>query len=171
MPARRPGPSAFSGALAKANAVPSGAGRGVAVTVAVAVAVVLAATALPLCVLVSAGMVPTFVAALLDRFRARYLTRTVGPMNVAGLAPLVLQLWTQGLGMAETARLLSSPFNWLMVYGAAAIGWGIFLAMPTIARGIVDFRADQAQRQLEARAAALVEEWGEEVTGRSPPPR
>jgi hypothetical protein len=153
---------------ASASAAARGrSGRGAAATVAIAVATPLAVIALPLCVLTMAGMVPTVVAALLDRFRAKYLTRTVGAMNVAGLAPLVLQLWSRGLTMADTTRLLSNPFNWLMMYGAAAIGWAIFLAMPTIARTIVDVRADHLQRLLKARAAQLVEEWGEEVTGRA----
>jgi len=157
--------------VAGARAGKKAAGRGIAAIAALAGMTVLAAMALPLCILVLAGLIPTMVAALLDRYRAKYLTRTVGAMNAAGLAPLVLQLSTHGLGMAETTRLLSSPFNWLMMYGGAAIGWALFLAMPTLARTIVDLRADQLQRQLKARADELVQEWGEEVTGRSAPRR
>lgn len=167
MAQRRTASAAARGMGAQKAAARGRSGRGAAATAAIAMATLLAVTALPVCVLTMAGMVPTVVAALLDRFRAKYLTRTVGAMNVAGLAPLVLQLWSRGLTMADATRLLSNPFNWLMMYGAAAIGWAIFLAMPTIARTIVDVRADQAQRQLKSRAAQLVEEWGEEVTGRA----
>jgi hypothetical protein len=161
MAARRTASKAVRG-----KAVKKAPGRGIAITAAIAGMTVLAATALPICILVLAGLVPTMVAALLDRYRAKYLTRTVGAMNAAGLTPLVLQLSTHGLAMAEATRLLSSPFNWLMMYGGAAIGWALFLAMPTLARTIVDVRADQMQRQLKARAEELVQEWGEEVTGR-----
>jgi hypothetical protein len=42
--------------------------------------------------------------------------------------------------------------------------------MPSIARVFVDIRADQLQRDLKARAARLVQEWGEEVTGKPKPP-
>ncbi|HVM81302.1 MAG TPA: hypothetical protein VMU06_19935 [Stellaceae bacterium] len=162
MAVRRTASKAVRGKAAK-----KAPGRGIAITAALAGMTMLAAAALPLCILVLAGLVPAMVAALLDRYRAKYLTRTVGAMNAAGLAPLVLQLSTHGLSMAEATRLLSSPFNWLMMYGGAAVGWALFLAMPTLARTIVDVRADQMQRQLKARAEELVQEWGEEVTGRS----
>jgi hypothetical protein len=135
-------------------------------TVVVALVTVLAVTALPLCILLLSGLVPTMVATVVDRYRAKYLTRTVGFMNVAGLAPLIIQLWTHGLTMDGVATLLSRPINWAMMYGAAGIGWVLFLGMPSLARVFVDIRADQLQRELKTRANQLVEEWGEEVAGR-----
>ena len=135
-------------------------------TVAIALVTVLAVTALPLCILLLSGLVPTMVATVVDRYRAKYLTRTVGFMNAAGLAPLIVQLWSNGPTMDAVAGILSRPINWLMMYGAAGIGWVLFLGMPTLARVFVDIRADQLQRELKARADQLVEEWGEEVTGK-----
>ena len=161
--------------MASANAASKPAkrprGRSLALMLLLAGSAVLAASALPLAVVVLAGLVPTMVAALIDGYRARYLTRTVAAMNAAGIAPLVVQLSSRGTGMADALQVLSSPHNWLMMYGGAAVGWALYLAMPTLARTIVDVRADQAQRQLKARAAELVVEWGEEVKGRGGPPR
>ena len=51
----------------------------------------------------------------------------------------------------------------------AGIGWVLFLGMPSLARIFVDIRADQLQRDLHARAKHLVQEWGEEVTGKAKP--
>ena len=135
-------------------------------TVAIALVTVLAITGLPLCILLLSGLVPTMVATVVDRYRAKYLTRTVGFMNVAGMAPLMVQLWTSGLTMDGAAQILSKPINWVMMYGAAGIGWVLFLGMPSLARVFVDIRADQLQRELKTRAKHLVEEWGEEVKGR-----
>jgi hypothetical protein len=135
-------------------------------TVAIALVTLLAVTALPLCILLLSGLVPTMVATVLDRYRARYLTRTVGFMNLAGLTPLVVHLWTSGLTMDAVAAILSRPINWLTMYGAAGIGWVLFLGMPSLARVFVDIRADQLQRDLKTRADQLVQEWGEEVTGK-----
>src|SRR5579863_332238 len=112
----------------------------------------LAITALPLCVVLLAGLVPTMVSVLMDRYRARYLTRTVGAMNLAGIAPVAFQLWTRGLGMSDLMILLSNPMTWLMMYGAAALGWALFFATPPLARLFVDLRADQMQAELKARA-------------------
>jgi hypothetical protein len=141
--------------------------RGASATVAMALVAVLAVTALPLCILLLTGLVPTMVATVVDRYRAKYLTRAVGFMNLAGLTPLIVQLWSHGLAMDGVAGILSRPINWLTMYGAAGIGWGLFLGMPSLARVFVDIRADQLQRDLRARAKLLAEEWGEEVKGRS----
>jgi hypothetical protein len=151
-------------------AAPAGARHGASATLAIVIVTLLAVTALPLCLLLLTGLVPTMVATLLDRYRAKYLTRTVGFMNLAGLTPLVVQLWGDGLTMVSVAQILSRPMNWLTMYGAAAIGWVLFLGMPSLARIFVDIRADQLQQQLKSRAARLVQEWGEEVTGKAKPP-
>ncbi|HLJ21700.1 MAG TPA: hypothetical protein VKU84_15950 [Stellaceae bacterium] len=135
-------------------------------TIAITLVAVLAVTALPLCILLLSGLVPTMVATVIDRYRAKYLTRAVGFMNLAGLTPLVVQLWSTGLSMDGVFTILSRPVNWLMMYGAAGIGWVLFLGMPSLARVFVDIRADQLERELKARAKQLVQEWGEEVTGK-----
>jgi|SRR5579859_304959 hypothetical protein len=140
--------------------------HGASATVAIALVTVLAVTALPLCILLLSGLVPTMVATVVDRYRAKYLTRAVGFMNLAGLTPFVVQLWSTGLTMDGVASILSKPINWLTMYGAAGIGWVLFLGMPSLARVFVDIRADQLQRELKIRAKQLAEEWGEEVTGK-----
>lgn len=125
-----------------------------------------AAMALPLFIITTAGLIPTIVAVVIDRYQGKYLTRTVGAMNLAGVAPMVVRLWGTGDSMAAALGILGRPVNWLIMYGAAAVGWGIFLAMPAVARIIVDLQAEQIQGQLRDRAGRLVEEWGEEVMGR-----
>lgn len=150
-----------------AKAPASGAARGASATIAITLVTLLAVTALPLCILLLTGLIPTMVASAVDRYRAKYLTRTVGAMNLAGIVPLAIRLWSDGLTMRGTVDILLHPINWLTMYGAAAIGWGIFLGMPSVARAFVDVRADHLQHQLKARARTLVAEWGEEVTGRA----
>src|SRR5436189_2032838 len=127
-------------AEAAAAARPAGriARRSASATVAIALVTLLAMTALPLCILLLTGHVPSMVAALVDRYRAKYLSRPVGFMNLAGLTPLVVQLWGAGHTMVGLADILSRPINWLTMYGAAGIGWVLFLGMPTLARACVD---------------------------------
>ena len=79
---------------------------------------------------------------------------------------MVVRLWGTGDNLSAAIEILTRPVNWLIMYGAAAVGWGIFLAMPAVARVIVDLQAEQIQAQLRERADRLVEEWGEEVKGR-----
>jgi hypothetical protein len=140
----------------------------VVVTLGVIVVTVMAVAALPLCLLVVAGMLPSLAAAAVDRTPRRYFARTVGAMNLAGLAPGVLRLWEAGMTFASLRQVASSPWTWLAVYGAAGLGWLLFSSAPTVARVLLDVKVDETQRRLEARAKALVEEWGDEVTGRKP---
>ncbi|HTZ77278.1 MAG TPA: hypothetical protein VMC10_05200 [Stellaceae bacterium] len=139
--------------------------RGIAILAMFGV-VMFAATALPLFVVTAGGLVPTIVALVVDHHRAKYLTRTVGAMNLAGVAPMIIRLWSSGDNLSAALAILARPVNWLVMYGAAGIGWCIFLAMPAVARIIVDLQAEQVQSQLRERAERLVEEWGEEVKGR-----
>jgi len=138
------------------------------VTLGVIVVTVMAMAALPLCLLVVAGMLPSLAAAAVDRTPRRYFARTVGAMNLAGLAPGVLRLWEAGITFASLRQVASSPLTWLAVYGAAGLGWLLFSSAPSVARVLLDVKVDETQRRLEARAKALVEEWGDEVTGRKP---
>ncbi len=153
-------------AVAKGGAKSSGrGGGGKAATIYIVVGTVLAVTALPLCVLFVTGMMPTIVAAIVDRSRARYLARSVAAMNLAGLVQPLLAVLHIGLNLASVQHVLADPRSWLSMYGAAAIGWLLTLGMPSIARVLVDMRADQMQRQLQDRVEILVKEWGDDIKG------
>jgi len=160
---RKGGKRPAKGNNAKAKPGPS---RGLAILALFGV-VFFAATALPLFLVTAGGLIPTIVALVVDRQRGKYLTRTVGAMNLAGLAPMLVRLWSNGDNLTAAVGILTRPMNWLIMYGAAGVGWCIFLAMPAVARVIVDLQAEQIQAQLRERAERLVEEWGEEVKGRS----
>jgi hypothetical protein len=136
------------------------------ITVAVILVTALAMTALPLCILVLMGCLPTIVAMLVDRHRRRYLARTVGAMNLAGVLPSALKMWMVGISFHSLLQVINGPANWLVMYGGAAAGWMLYFAVPPIFSMVFQVNVDETQRRLEARAKALVEEWGEEVTGR-----
>jgi hypothetical protein len=137
-----------------------------AITLTVMAIAVLALTALPLCLLMLAGLLPTGVAVLIDRHRRRYLARTVGAMNLAGVIPGALRMWEAGISFASLQQVIGSPYTWLVMYGAAGIGWVLYFCVPPIVAMVIEVRVDETRRRLEARTKVLVEEWGEEVTGR-----
>lgn len=135
-------------------------------TIPLIIAALLAATALPLFLLMAAGLVPSGVAAIVDRHPRRFLARTVMATNLAGMAPAVMSLWHLGINLDGAEHVLSEPIMWLIMYGSAGLGWLIYIGTPFFARALVDHRADQMQHRLEKRADLLIEEWGEEVSGR-----
>jgi hypothetical protein len=80
----------------------------------------------------------------------------------------VAALLHAGLTVYGAALVLFDPYKWLWMYGTAALGWLVYLGMPSIARVMVEAKAVRMEHELQERAKALVEEWGEEVTGSKP---
>lgn len=128
----------------------------------------LVVVALPLCLVLFAGMAPTITAFIVDRHPRRYLSRTVGVINLAGMVHPLISLLRAGINVIGAATVLFDPYQWLWMYGAAGVGWLCYLGAPPIARSIVEGRAAKLDRELQRRADALIEEWGDEVTGRRP---
>ena len=148
---------------AAAPAAPRSKSRRGGATLIIVVGTVLAATMLPLCLLLIAGLMPTAVATIADRHPRRYLARAVAATNLAGMVLPVLGLFDIGVSLPGVQHVLSDPWMWLVMYGMAALGALIDWIMPALARVIVDMRAETLRRQLEERAVALVKEWGKEV--------
>ena len=156
------------GARTRGRRAPPGGARGgsAILTLSMIGLTVLALTALPLCILVVAGALPTAVAILVDRHPRHYLARTVGAMNFAGVIPGALKMWEVGISFASLQQVIASPYQWLVMYGAAGLGWLLFFFIPPVVAMVLDIQFDDTKRRLEVRAKALIEEWGEEVTGK-----
>lgn len=137
-----------------------------AITLTIIGIVTLALTALPLCILVIAGLLPTGVAVVVDRHRRRYLARTVGAMNIAGVVPGALRMWEAGITFVSLQQVIESPMSWLVMYGAASIGWVLYFCVPPVVAMVLEVRVDDTKRRLESRTQLLIDEWGDEVTGR-----
>ncbi len=142
-----------------------GVGKG-KTTIVLVFAALLVAVAAPLCLVFTAGMAPAIVAAIVDRHKQRYLTRTIAVLNLAGMVLPVITLLQWGLNLRGAEIVLFDPYMWLWMYGAAGIGWLCYLGMPPIARSVVEGRDVRLEHDLKHRAKDLIDEWGEGVTGR-----
>lgn len=140
-----------------------GAGLGLKLAVAVLGLTTLAVA--PLLLVFVPGMMPTFVTLFVDRQRPRYLTYTVGMMNFAGVLPILLTVARGQLTMTAAGLALTNPVTWMVMYGAAAVGWLICGATPPLARLCLELQASQKRRALEALGKAVRQEWGDEVAG------
>lgn len=151
---------ARSKAPAKSAANKKGSGRVLAVSFSL---IVLLIAALPTTILVAVGMTPTFVALVVDVTPGKYLTRCVAGLNAAGVVPFIGDLWSGANNIAAALNIVGDPFAWLAMYGAAAIGWLLFLGVPgavTILRSINAKRRINLLRQTQTE---LLREWGDAV--------
>lgn len=157
LPARRPHPR---------GSQPSRGRGGLGSTIGLTVLGVLVVAVLPLCLVILAGMAPTIAAAVSDRHPQRHLLRSVAVLNIAGMVQPVAMLLHLGLSVYGAAMVLFDPNQWLWMYGSSAVGWLCFLGMPPAMAYVIAGRAARTERELQARAEALVAEWGEEVDPR-----
>jgi hypothetical protein len=125
----------------------------------------MAAFAAPACVLLVFGMVPTIVAYVVDRNTRPMLAFTIAPLNLAGLMPYLLELWTGGDRMSTVVHLLSNVYVWLVIYLAAGAGWLLFAGMPAVVAVVLQRSLDRRKAKLKTLQRALRDDWGAEVGG------
>lgn len=122
---------------------------------------------LPTTLLLLVGMVPTIAALMSSRDEGIYRGVTVGVMNFAGCLVPLLVLWTNNHSIGQTTALLTDPFNYVIMYGAAALGWGVFYAVPPTVLGIMRWYYEMDIKRQEKIQKDLVKEWGDDVAIRA----
>jgi hypothetical protein len=103
---------------------------------------------------------PTIAMALIDDDPDRRGVACVGTLNLAGSLPFVL--------LAITGQIKASPLLWPAAYAyaylGALLGFGIYLAVPMIARRLAKVEEDREKARLSERQQMLVDEWGANVS-------
>ena len=138
-------------------------------TIALFIVLVVPALALfmPTTLVFLIGMAPTLVAFVADRDPQRYAALTVGPLNFCGVLPLEMELWREGHSMDTALGIIADPFNWVLMYGLAALGWLIYFSVPPVVAVIVAHRHQAEVDRLTEKQNKLVEEWGDDVVGQT----
>lgn len=160
--AKSPG-AAAAGQPAKgqgANAARAGSSASMVAMLIFAGLLISLVVALPTVPIVLLGMIPTAVAVFVDRNPHKTAAISVAGLNFAGVAPFVAVLWHQQNSLYHSIAILSDVYSWLAMYGAAALGWLLYLALPPIATAILSIFSAQRIASLEAQQAKLREEWG-----------
>lgn len=120
---------------------------------------------LPTLLILGVGMLPTVGAMISDRRKEKYATLCVGAMNFTGVLPFMITLWAEDHSYERAFQIIADPFTWLVMYGAAAIGWSIYFVAPGVVGMFIGMRTDQRIQRLRRRQRDLVEEWGPGVAG------
>ena len=121
------------------------------------------ALVLPTAVLFVIGMIPACVALVVDTSPGKYAFRCVVALNGAGVAPLLFRLWRGSNNITDSMAILSNPISWLVMFGAAAIGWLLFLGLPGIVTMVNSIYAEQRIGSLREIQHDLIQEWGESI--------
>ena len=120
---------------------------------------------LPTTTVLVTGMIPTLVAFVIDSNRRRYLTITVGGLNLVGSLYFLRQLWVLGQRLSDIPIVLANSYGWLAALSGAAFGWLLFLGMPFVVRNVAIAEARIRLYSLRREQEKLVQDWGKAVTG------
>lgn len=120
---------------------------------------------LPTTILFGIGMIPTIVAYVVDRDPDKSAPITVGGLNFCGCMPFAIDLWKHQHTIGAAAKIFADPLAWLVIYSAAAVGWGIYYGIPPMVAGMEVTRAEKRVEVLKQKKVALVQEWGPDVAG------
>lgn len=120
---------------------------------------------LPTSVLFGLGMIPTIVAYAVDRSSEKSAPITVGGLNFCGCLPYVIDLWKHSGTLTAALKVFSDPLAWLVMYGAAAVGWAFYYGIPPAVANAELLRSERRVDVLKQRKVALVQEWGPNVAG------
>lgn len=120
---------------------------------------------LPTTILFGIGMIPTIVAYVVDRDPEKSAPITVGGLNFCGCMPFAIDLWKHQHTLGAAAKIFADPLAWLVMYGASAVGWGLYYGIPPLVAGLEVARAEKRVEVLKGKKVALVQEWGPDVAG------
>lgn len=118
---------------------------------------------LPTAIVLAVALVPTGVAFIMERGKGYYGGITVGAMNLAGTAPYLADLWTQGHTLAVAVGIITNVFAWMMFYGAALFGWAIYSTTPSAVSAFMTMTAGNRIAAMRAQQRELVMKWGPDV--------
>ena len=128
-----------------------------------AVLVLLIAFSLPSLIVFAVGLLPTGVAFIIDRTDQKTGTFCVGGMNLCGVFPYVMKLWTGNHTPTAAMEIISDVLSLLIMYAAAGFGWMIFLTIPPVIATFLSIIAQTRVKALRATQQEIVDTWGPEV--------
>ncbi len=129
-------------------------------------AVLIAFVAFPTFIILACGLAPAAAAGIFDNRRGRSAFACVLAANLCGVVVPLIDLWMRGNTLPVAIGLLSDVYVWLMMYGAAAMGWVLLWAGPMVMEVVLVFTDDGRVRRMRAYQRNLIAEWGESVTGK-----
>ena len=123
----------------------------------------LAVIAAPTMIVMFFGMLPTLVAYIIDRTKRKSASMSVGALNFIGVFPYLMTLWSDYSSIDIALDMVGDIFSLLVMYSAAAFGWLLFLALPSVISEFVIIIQQRKVAQLRGEQKDLIDEWGAEV--------
>ncbi len=110
------------------------------------------------------GMLPTLTAYWIDRTPQKYSAFCVGSLNLSGVFPSFIELVSGKNNVGQAWEILSTnPFNLAIRYGTAAVGWALYLFLPSLIVAFLTVVAQHRIAELRGRQRELARIWGTDI--------
>ena len=108
-------------------------------------------------------MIPTAVAAFVDKKQPKTLGLTVGAANLAGTVPNWLDILHVRNDPTYALQAVSRPETLLLAYGAAAVGWVIYYSMTRFIALLIIHKTESRAKKIQKMQKKLIDRWGPEL--------
>lgn len=119
--------------------------------------------AMPTVLFLGFAMLPALVAAIIDRTDEKSATFCVGGLNFCGVFPYLLDLWFGDHSINQSIGLLTDVYTLVVMYGAAGMGWMLYLSLPPVIASVIQVMSERRLQQLRATQKTIIQEWGDEI--------
>lgn len=109
------------------------------------------------------GILPSIVSYYIDATRSNLSFQTVFTCNLAGVLPFMADMLKDHGSNSAVQEIISNSVNWLIVYGAAGVGWLLVFIAPMLSQILINAMHQRQIGRLERHQRILVEEWGSEL--------
>ncbi len=114
-------------------------------------------------ILFAAGMIPTFIAYIIDPSVKKQITKTVCYSNLAGCFIVAINMWTYNNTLDQALYLMSDAGNWLIMFGSASLGWLLYFIIRPMVVSYLAIKFEAKRKNMENIKKNLIEEWGNAV--------
>ena len=114
------------------------------------------------------GLLPTLVALFVDTDKEKSTVTTIGFLNVAGVFPFLVELWSREQTMEAALSIVRQPVTWLVMFGAAGIGQLMLYTIPSAIAMLTVIRLETRAKKLHDGLEQLKAIWGPEVATSKP---
>ena len=119
--------------------------------------------ALPTLLFLGFAMLPALVAGIIDRTEEKSATFCVGSLNFCGMFAYLLDLWFGDNTVSQSMNMLTDVFILAVIYGAAGMGWMLYLSLPPVIASFIQVMSEHRLQQLRKTQRTIIQEWGEEI--------
>ncbi len=113
--------------------------------------------------LIAVGLVPTYVAYVLDGRPNRLFTMTIMMPNLMGILPLVFMWMDTDRSFSAATALLTQSDNLLIIVSASGLGWVLAYVVPPVASQWAKAQITLRIKRLKKTTDHIKEIWGEQV--------